>query len=57
MEKKFTVSAKIKGVIMEFIPKELAGCISTKKMPLLDTAQRGREMTLWLMNITLMIVR
>ena len=31
--------------------------LNKKKMPLLDTAQRGREMTLWLMNITLMIVR
>ena len=58
MEKKFTVSAKIKGVIMEIHTKGISWMyLNKKKMPLLDTAQRGREMTLWLMNITLMIVR
>jgi len=44
MEKKFTVSAKIKGVIMEFIPKELAGCISTKKNAFIGhCAKRPRD--------------
>ena len=44
MEKKFTVSAKIKGVTMEFIPKELAGCISTKKNAFIGhCAKRPRD--------------
>jgi len=44
MEKKFTVSAKIKGVIMEIHTKGISWMyLNKKKMPLLDTAKRPRD--------------